>query len=831
MRRISRLLILGLCLALGASLAAAPKAKRGFVKILVQHGSQTSAPDQLLVGIAGEVVQRYETYTIVQVEEKEVKGFVKRAALQGVEIQTADHFDRIYLPNAMADARTGAGSGRTHAKGRAGLYVVQFAGPILEEWQNAVVAAGAKVFTYVQFNSLIIAADDKVAANVAALPYVQYFDVFGAAMKDQRASRTPGQTSEYVVHFADVPGVEADLRTVANWGSSFSEPWRGIANELRVSVRLDGARVDQVLALPLVVGISSPLQATLSDERVAAGSAGLIMPVSGQPRNNPHYKDWLSSVCSYCTSLQAENFWVGLADTGVNGGSGAGAPQHPDLPASRIRWGMNYNSPSNWYYSSTLADKYGHGSAVAGVIAGNPATTGQTDPGGFYYGTGIAPSAGIFITGIDATAGYGVAAAPGTLIADAATNGVWVQNHSYNRYTRSAVSGVCGEFYDGLYESMAQEFDQAVIQYGVTITTSTGNRDQQPPHPSGCGYPFIIDPLTLPPATAKNVISMGGAENVRDVSWSCHGSLSTDFCDVMENSKRSTRYNGWASFSSKWYIKPDLFAPASNVAIDQSTMWSTPPNFCTSSGSGAVPLGTGGLYVGATGTSFAAPAAAGAAILASRRYAETVRGSGAPSPSAAKPSLVKAMLIAGAKSMYRSPYDPGLDNPSGNYLEAGPNSIQGFGRLALDQVLSQYPARVYVNESASLTSVSGVWSQTYKVHDPSLPVKVVLVWTDPAGMPPSDQGTPLINDLDLFVETGSPCSTRYLGNDLQWQDETHEEVASIHDCTATSLDHANNVELVKFWAPAGVTQFTVRVRATTGSMTSGTPQKFSVVIY
>ncbi|HYI10064.1 MAG TPA: S8 family serine peptidase [Thermoanaerobaculia bacterium] len=838
----NRLLILALIFTLAASLAAAPKAKKGFVKVLVQHGTSTSAPDQLLVGIAGEVVQRYESYTVVQIEQKELKAFAERAELQGVEIQTADHFDQIYLPSAVADARLGTrGSHPARAlaeglpPGRDRLYVVQFVGPILPEWQDAVKNAGAKVFTYVQFNSLIVAASGDTATTIAALPYVQYLDAFQSFTKDQKTKKKHGEVREYVIHLADVPGVEHDLRTIANWGSSVGEPRRGIENELRVSVRLDGGRIDQVLDLPLVVGISSPIRASFSDERVAAATAGLIMPESGQPRSNPHYKDWLSSVCSYCSNLQSEGFYVGIADTGLNGGSGSGADHHPDIPAWRINWGSNFNSSANWYYSPTLADVLGHGSAVAGVIGGNPSsTTGQTDEGGFFYGTGIAPSSGIFVTAIDVS--FDGLTPVADSVGDATANGVWVQNHSYNRYTHPSDAGTCAEFFDGLYEAMSQEFDQAVIDHGVTITTSAGNRDQQPEHPSGCGSPYIIGPLTLPPATAKNVISMGGSENVRgdgDPPWpSCHNSLSTDFCDIMENSKRSTRYNGWASFSLKWYIKPDLFAPASRVAVHQSTERTTTPNFC--SPGGAAPLGTDDLYIGGTGTSFAAPVAAGAAILASRRYAETVKVNNLPVPGAAKPSLVKAMLIAGARSMYRSPSDGiGYDNPGNQAHDPAPNSRQGFGRLSLDQVVSQYPARVYINESASLSSVSSSWSQTYKVHDPNLPVKVVIAWTDPAGMPTSDQGTPVINDLDLIVEIGSPCSYRHLGNALHWEDDAHEEVSDWDPCTSSSVDHANNVEMVKFYPGTfnPITQFTVTVRATTGMMSSGNPQKFSAVIY
>lgn len=830
MKRADGSLVLAFFLLAALSLTAAPKAKNGFVKVLVQHGVNTSAPDQMLAGIDGEVVRRYESYTVVQMEQQEVQAFAERARQSGVEMELVRHYDQMFLPGAVTDARLGArGShpGRLlverYAQGREGLYVVQFVGPILPEWQESVKNAGAKVFTYVQFNALVVVANEAVAADLAALPHVQYCGVFQPFMKDQKAAKTAGQTREYLVHLADVPGVENDIRRILAWGRGTGEPRRGIEHELRMPVRLDGSRVDQVLALPLVVGISSPIRTSFSDERVTAAVGNLIVPITGQPRNRPHYQEWLSSVCPYCTNLAAENFYAGIADTGLNGGSGSGAVHHPDLPGTRIRWGANFNNPSNWYYSATQADLYGHGSAVAGVIGGSPASGGQTDEGGFFYGTGIAPSAGIFVTTIDA----GQATVSGTvtsaLVADASTNGVWVQNHSYNRYTHPDNEDNCAAFFDGLYEALAQEFDQSVIDTGVTITASAGNRDQQPTRPAGCGSPFIAEALTLPLATAKNVIAVGGAENVRGGPWPCHNSLSEDFDNVMTNSKNSTRYTGFASFSSKWYIKPDLFAPASRVAVHRSTAAPPPLNFCSASGPG-VPLGTGDLYIGGTGTSFAAPVAAGAALLASRRYAETAKVNGQPVPGAAKPSLVKAMLIAGADSMYGGSDSQGAFDPA-------PNSRQGFGRLSLDRVISQYPARVYVNETANLPSVSSSWSRTFKVHDPALPVTVVLAWTDPAGMPPNDNGTPLVNDLDLLVEIGAPCSGRYTGNDLIWNTWREEEVSREQNCTATSADRANNVEMVKFYPPAGLAQFTVQVRATTGNMTGGSPQKFSAVIY
>ena len=807
---------------------AAPKAKQGFRKVVVHHGGKTSAPGQLLLGIDGEVGQQYERYSVISIDEDDFPAFAQRAALQELEISSAAHYDEIYLPSGVIDARRGtAGShpGRAlrgpYPANRTGLYVVQFAGPILPQWQEAVVRAGAKVIVYVQFNSLVVAANQAAAARIAALPEVQYFDLFHSFAKYAKARKVRGVERDYVVHLADAPGVDGDLRQIGAWsGGPASATRPGIANELRLDVRLKGEILDAVLDLPLVIGVSEPVYAEPSDGRVAASAAGLIEPESGQPRSTPSYPDWLARTCPYCTNLRGEGFFAGIVDTGLNGGSDPHSVHHPELPYARTLWGANYIPGTS---GPRLADRNGHGSAVAGVIAGDPASGAAADSGGFPYGTGIAPSAGIFVTAVDLENPVFLVSGQRT-VADAASRGVYVQNHSYNRYAPAGTDD-CNSFFDGQYESMSQEFDQAVLDTNVTVTVSAGNRGRHPARPANCGSPDD-DLLTLPPALAKNVISVGGAENVRPGTGNCHGSASESFNNLMETTRRSSRYTGQASFSAKWYIKPELFAPASNVALHHSTAADGNLNFCEGDGP-ALPAG----YTTGTGTSFAAPAVAGAALLASRRYAETAKVNGVPVPGAARPSLIKAMLVAGARSMYNSPFAPGFDNPIDAPLDPSPNSRGGFGRLALDVVLSAYPARVYINESASIGSTGAVWTQTFRIHDPSLPVKVAIAWSDPAGLPVHDRGTPVINDLDLFVEVGSPCNARYLGNNMEWENEAHGEVSYWTTCSATAIDHANNVELVKFYPAAGQTQFTVKVRGTTGVMTPAHPQRFSAAIY
>jgi hypothetical protein len=92
------------------------------------------------------------------------------------------------------------------------------------------------------------------------------------------------------------------------------------------------------------------------------------------------------------------------------------------------------------------------------------------------------------------------------------------------------------------------------------------------------------------------------------------------------------------------------------------------------------------------------------------------------------------------------------------------------------------------------------------------PLKVALVWTDPAGIPRgvSDSTPELVNDLDLRVTDA--FGTTILGND------------SLHP---GQPDRLNNVEVVSIDAPpAGL--YTISVTAS--HLGSGTRQSYALVV-
>lgn len=496
---------------------------------------------------------------------------------------------------------------------------------------------------------------------------------------------------------------------------------------------------------------------------------------------------------------------------------------------SQARWALQSKSPSTRTSSSPAVQT----------------RTPPLPPSGFFYGTGVAPSAGVFLTRIDPDA-MSADQYPNqqmdTLVTDAArdaiTHSVYVQNYSVNRYQRSGTaygcsrnsSQPCGtELYDGLYSSMSRDVDRAVrdadpVAAGdqpITIVVSAGNHHQQDGICESAGLCTQWNARwTLPPATAKSAISVGAAENPRDASqaWNCYNGATSDVNNIAEDSKRGTYDPGW--------FKPDLFAPAAVVTSLLSPA-KTSAAVCTDGN----PLAPN--YVTTAGTSLAAPVVTGAALLASRRYAELVRGQGAPSPSIAKPALIKAMLIGSAASM-RS----GQDKPGGGaVIGALPNNKQGFGRVQISTLFDDFPAKTFVNETQPLSSSVTQWQRSFAIQDPTLPVVIVLAWSDEPGaemLPhsnsrqlPTNTNDPsdpdptkraiIINDLDLTASFGAGA-WKYRGNITSVRDTARGEESQKLASGDASSDTKNTVEVIRFFpASDGVTSFTLTVSRVRGS--------------
>src|SRR5206468_8087123 len=128
----------------------------------------------------------------------------------------------------------------------------------------------------------------------------------------------------------------------------------------------------------------------------------------------------------------------------------------------------------------------------------------------------------------------------------------------------------------------------------------------------------VIDPDSLlAPGTAKNVVTVGASENLREtggfsgVPW-----LLFSFCYATQpiaTDLPSDNIDGMAAFSSRGpaddgRVKPDIVAPGTNIVSARSHY----PGAGTLYG----PYETNANYVYSAGTSMATPLAAGAGVLA-----------------------------------------------------------------------------------------------------------------------------------------------------------------------------------------------------------------------
>ena len=271
-------------------------------------------------------------------------------------------------------------------------------------------------------------------------------------------------------------------------------------------------------------------------------------------------------------------------------------------------------------------------------------------------------------------------------------------------------------------------------------------------------------------------------------------------------------------------IKPDVTAPgfrvdSSRLPVDYVADEADPActggeDVCFPSFGGCYvtdPLGT--CHVGSLlGTSMSTPIVAGLATLARQYFTDGFYPSGAAEPQASRsPSaaLLKAVLINSARNMTGRLYERRGTPADFGPLEDAPSNVQGWGRVTLDDALffagESRRLRIFDLPNASGIATEASVTTQFVVTDPAEPLKLTLVWTDPAAQPFS--GGAIVNDLDL--ELIAPGGTVYRGN--QW---TADDVNVVGDREsapgAPGRDSVNNVEGVHIDTPA-VGLYTARV--------------------
>jgi hypothetical protein len=777
----------------------------------------------------GRLVSDYGSFKVFEVDSGTADS-VQRA---GAAI--ADEDNLILLNAGAIDTSTPQAKAlrASSATGGKQMRLVQFAGPIRPEWYAALAATGARIVTYIPNNAYLVygsgAAMQAVQAFASTNTTVQWDGEYIAAYRidpavnsqafaQARPNLSASGNEQFTIQMVEDP--EENLATLALIEGSRLEPiikQDSVLGYVNVTVALPTQTLNAIADRGDVVSIQQWITPSKLDERQDIIITG---NVTGTPAV-PTPMDYLAYLAGHgFTFGTPTTFSVNLSDSGID--NATTTPSHfalytlgdPTNPAnSRIIYNRLLGTPNT---GSTLQGCDGHGNLNSHIIGGYVPTGGifaaspHADASGFRYGLGIAPfvkigSSVIFDPDLFTSPTYQ------NLESQAYRDGARISSNSWGSRLNT-------------YTADSQQYDALV-------------RDAEPD--SGCSLPNCISTpgnqeyvivfaagntgnvgsganTVGSPSTAKNVITVGAAEDVNPFGGA-------DGCGIGDTGADNA--NDIISFSSRGptsdgRTKPDLMAPGTHVTggAPQSSIVSP-----TGSGTGAqlacyagngvcggpssshfFPLGQQ-WYTASSGTSHSTPAVAGTAAL----YRQFFINNGLTPPT---PALTKALMLNSARYMTGTLANDTL-----------PSNNQGMGEAGLNSFFGVFTTAHSFHDEVSAEMFTATGQQrtfTGSVGTGAKPFRVTLAWTDPPG---PTSGSAFINNLDLEVTAGG---NTYKGNVF----------SGAFSATGGTADTRNNVESV--FIPAGVTgAFVVTVKATNiagdGVPNTGGPldQDFALVIY
>jgi Subtilase family/Viral BACON domain len=664
----------------------------------------------------------YGSFRMVVVDEQAMGGRAALQSLAGVAVR--DELNLIALNGYVLDTTNPAATynqlpadlrkstmsiasanGSTPTEG--GLFLVQFAGPIQDEWLKTLRATGAEIISYMPSNAYVVRSNAKAARRLMKLgknnPIVQFVGDYEPAFRVSpylRAMREQDNAAVMYVTVQVIDGSNAEqtINNLKALATEFVQSYR-VLNYHNIELKVMAGRLAQMAQYDDVFGIGERGTRRRLDEAQGQIVAGNL---SGNSPTGPGYLTWLAS--KGFTSSQFTSFAVNVADDTYT------LQGHPDLPSGRVAF---ENNPTN--QSGVLG---GHGFLNSHIIGGFNNGTGSAfeDASGFNYGLGIAPFARVGITAI-----FGGTAATGTTWESTAYGqSSRISSNSWGFQTQTGGPVADYDASAQSYDAIVRDAQTAAGLQQLTVVFAAGNDG-----PNGN--------TVSSPATAKNVICVGASENVRQTG--------TDGCAVANSGADSA--NDIINFSSRGpvnslggdgRIKPDIVAPGTHIeaGVPQS-------NYDGSSVCNQFwPTGQT-LYGWSSGTSHSTPAVAGGAALV---YQDFLNHS-LPAPS---PAMVKASLMNSAAYMSGT-------GAGGNL----PSNSQGMGRMDLGRAFDG-TARILVDQTQVLGATGQTYQTTGTVADTSKPFRVTLAWTDAPG---PTTGAPWVNNLDLEVTVGG---VTYKGN-------------------------------------------------------------------
>lgn len=600
-----------------------------------------------------------------------------------------------------------------------GYYIIQFTGPVQAAWKADLEARGVVLFDYIPQHAFIAKVDESQVPTIQALDTVRWV---GAYEPEYRLSGTVYDVT---------PGeLEASGGTVALQVLAF--PGEN-ASDLSVAVRDLGGTVGDISESKWGIKLRVDMPVTAIDGLKGISGVKWVESAPDHRTNNNvatsivRARGVRGKTWSAGGKLYGEGQIVAICDSGLD--TGVIGTIHEDFDngagGSRVLANVVLSGASQ-------QDTSGHGTHVAGIVAGNGKASGADPATDDYPDTsyaGIAPKASLYVQSAGSSSGDsslpGIPSDLTNLFQPAYDAGARIHSNSWGN------TGV------GDYDSESLTVDQfAWTNKDFLVLYAGGNNGND------LDYNGVIDQYSQDtPGTAKNCLTVGASESLRSsggFSTRAYSTLRTSFAtDPIGSDLPSDRPDGMAAFSNRGptvdgRYKPEIVAPGTDIISTRSSAQ-------VGNGWGAY----NDKYYYSGGTSMATPVVAGAAALM-REY--LIDEEGIASPSAA---LVKTSLIHGATSITPGQYGDGDTKEVGD----APDPAQGWGRLNLEGAMNISSERVvdFNDVTASpVTDTSYSRTFTYSVADSGEPFRATLGWTDYPGSTVASGG--LVNDLDLRVQ-------------------------------------------------------------------------------
>jgi subtilisin-like proprotein convertase family protein len=471
----------------------------------------------------------------------------------------------LILRNALIDTEVPVAlniPAHLRAKGAPGSYLVQADRPLDKAFYAELSKAGASYIAYVPNNAALVAASPVQATNLAAnadvvavLPYEPYYKLDGTLLP----SAVEQQPQTNALSVTTFPGQrDAALAALTQLGATLIGEDRSPFGPTLI-VNVPAGSLAAVAQLPLAQEIEA-----YTPRRIMNDLTRVIMGVA---------TNTLIGTTNYL-GLTGSNVTVNINDTGVDS-------THPDL-AGRL---LGDNNPDS------LIDYDGHGTHVAGIIAGNGSKS--TTVTGFVPGSittngpsnhadfrGKATNATLYVQALDLVYGPYV------------SDSFLQENASANMGPTNLISNNSWDYGSTVYDIHAASYDAATRdaqpnvdgEQPLLFVFAAGNNGNG----SDNGIEGASGTITSP-ATAKNVITVGASDSPRFITNKVsYDGVTTN--EVFYGETANSNLVAWFSSCGNVDIgvegtygrfKPDVVAPGVFTISCRATNYVEPTNETT----------------------------------------------------------------------------------------------------------------------------------------------------------------------------------------------------------------------------------------------------------